>query len=138
MRDDLVTLLGLKDYYELDRLHLTVGTTVLPGLQRDATLLFRQLGDTSFVSAKGLRGERLLGRGDPSKVMYSLLLCERTPQGNVVRVHADNSSQPFDMTEGMKVELGSTAKLRTLVHYLELVHDLLHCRDYAPPLVATA
>ena len=25
-----------------------------------------------------------------------------------------------------------------IVHYLELVHDLLHCQDYAPPLVATA
>jgi membrane peptidoglycan carboxypeptidase len=101
-----------------------VWTTVLPGLQRDAMLLFRQLGDTSFVSAKGLRGERLLGGGDPSKVVYSLFLCERTPQGNVVRVHADNSNQPFDMTEGMKMELGSTAKLRTLVHYLELVSRL--------------
>ena len=132
IRDDLVNLLDLKDYYELDRLHLKVGTTVLPGLQRDATLLFRQLGDTSFVSAKGLRGERLLGRGDPSKVTYSLLLCERTPEGNVVRVHADNSNQPFDMTDGMKMELGSTAKLRTLVHYLELVsrlHDELSPRD---------
>jgi membrane peptidoglycan carboxypeptidase len=124
IRDDLVTLLDLKDYYELDRLHLTVGTTVLPGLQRDATLLFRQLGDTSFVRAKGLRGERLLARGDPDKVIYSLLLCERTPDGNVVRVHADNLNQPFDMMSGMKMELGSTAKLRTLVHYLELVSRL--------------
>ena len=25
-----------------------------------------------------------------------------------------------------------------IVHYLELVHDLLHSRDYAPPIVATA
>ena len=124
IRDDLVTILGLKDYYELDRLDITVGTTVLPGLQRDATLLFHQLADTSFVGAKGLRGERLLGRGDPAKVVYSLFLCERTPQGNVVRVHADNSNQPFDLTEGMKMELGSTAKLRTLVHYLELVSRL--------------
>jgi membrane peptidoglycan carboxypeptidase len=124
IRDDLVMLLRLKDYYELDRLHLTVGTTVLPGLQRDATLLFQQLGDTSFVRAKGLRGERLLAAGDPGKVTYSLLLCERTPEGNVVRVQADNLNQPFDIVEGMKMELGSTAKLRTLVHYLEIVSRL--------------
>jgi cell division protein FtsI/penicillin-binding protein 2 len=32
--------------------------------------------------------------------------------------------QPFDLNEGMKLELGSTAKLRTLAHYLELVAEL--------------
>src|SRR5262249_52278941 len=37
---------------------------------------------------------------------------------------ADTLNQPFDLNEGMKLELGSTAKLRTLAHYLDLVTNL--------------
>ncbi|HMI32243.1 MAG TPA: hypothetical protein VK527_10955, partial [Candidatus Limnocylindrales bacterium] len=33
---------------------------------------------------------------------------------------------PFDVNEGMKMSLGSTAKVRTLVHYLELMEGLHH------------
>src|SRR6185503_16503082 len=36
----------------------------------------------------------------------------------------DNLEQPFDVNEGTKMELGSTAKLRTLAHYLERVAAL--------------
>jgi hypothetical protein len=31
---------------------------------------------------------------------------------------------PFDVNEGMKLELGSTAKLRTLAHYLDVMAQL--------------
>ena len=31
---------------------------------------------------------------------------------------------PFDVNDGMKLELGSTAKLRTLAHYLEIIAQL--------------
>jgi membrane peptidoglycan carboxypeptidase len=126
IRNELVSLLGLKDTYELDRLDLTVQTTVDEPLQADVIQSLRQLADTSFVRAHGLRGEHLLSQGDPRRVLYSVLLCERTPDGNAIRLYADNLDRPFDIIEGMKMELGSTAKLRTLVHYLELVsrmHD---------------
>ena len=41
-----------------------------------------------------------------------------------MRVQADNVDQPFDINDGAKLELGSTAKLRTLVTYLDLVASL--------------
>ena len=34
---------------------------------------------------------------------------------NYVRIHADSLNKPFDINSGAKLQLGSTAKLRTLV-----------------------
>lgn len=124
VREELRQGLGIAGFYELDRLDVTVDSTVDASLQEAAIRLFRALGDPAFVQANGLRVERMLARGDPRRVIYSLSLFERTPQGNVLRVLADNLDKPFDMNEGMKLELGSTAKLRTVTHYLELVAEL--------------
>ena len=44
--------------------------------------------------------------------------------GNMVRVQTDTTQLPFDINEGSKLELGSTAKLRTLVTYLEIIAEL--------------
>jgi membrane peptidoglycan carboxypeptidase len=41
-----------------------------------------------------------------------------------VRVQTDNFSQPFDINEGAKLELGSTAKLRALATYLDIIAAL--------------
>jgi membrane peptidoglycan carboxypeptidase len=124
IRNELVSMLGVKDTYELDRLDLTVETTVDEPLQTEVTQALRRLADSSYVRAHGLKGEHLLSQGDPKLVLYSVLLCERTPGGNAIRLYADNLDRPFDIIEGMKMELGSTAKLRTLIHYLELVSRL--------------
>ena len=37
---------------------------------------------------------------------------------------ADNFEQPLDINKGTKLDLGSTAKLRTLVTYLEIIEAL--------------
>jgi membrane peptidoglycan carboxypeptidase len=124
VREELRYGLGVAGFYQLDRLDLTVDTTVDAALQDAAIRLFRALEGPEFVQTQGLRAERMLAKGDPSRVIYSLSLFEKTPRGNVLRVLADNLDKPFDMNEGMKLELGSTAKLRTAAHYLELVADL--------------
>jgi beta-lactamase class A len=41
-----------------------------------------------------------------------------------VRVQTDTSDQALDINEGSKLELGSTAKLRVLTTYLEIVAEL--------------
>ncbi len=124
IREEVRRLLGLRNLYEMDRLHLEIESTIDGSLQETATRLFRQLGDQAFVDARGLRAEHLLLTGDPRRVVYSLLLFERTPSANLLRVQADNLDRPFDINSGMKLELGSTAKLRTLAHYLEVVAGL--------------
>ena len=126
IRIDLEQALQVKGLYDLNRLHLNVESTIDAGLQRDTEELMARLADSSFVARRGLKAAHLLAQGDPRRVVYSFLLCERTPIRNEVRVHADNVRGPFDVNEGMKISLGSTAKVRTLVHYLEIVEQLHH------------
>jgi membrane peptidoglycan carboxypeptidase len=124
IRTDVMELLGMPSLYDLDRLDLEVKTTIDGALQREITRLFENLKTPVFLEAKGLRRERLLSQGDPRNVIYSLLLYERGPQGNLLRVQTDSLEQPLDVNDGIKLELGSTAKLRTLAHYLEPVSEL--------------
>ena len=124
IRTKVMQVLGLPGLYELDRLQLAVDSTIDVPLQNDIAGLFEDLGDRQFVAAQGLNGEHLLEYADPSKVVYSLMLLERTPQGNVLRVDADNLDRPLDINDGIKMELGSTAKLRTVAHYLGIVAEL--------------
>jgi membrane peptidoglycan carboxypeptidase len=124
VRRVLLRELGVADFYELDRLDLRVRSTIDVALQARAARLLDRLDDPVFIEEHALREERLLAHGDPSQVLYSVLLYERTPRGNLLRVHADSLDAAFDLNEDMKLELGSTAKLRTLAHYLDIVAGL--------------
>ena len=124
IRLSLSKLLGTESLYDLDRLELDARSTLDSGLQNDATRMIENLTDPVFVDAHNLRQERLLSQGDPRKLIYSLLLYEKTDRGNLLRVQADNYPEPLDINEGIKMELGSTAKLRTLAHYLTLIAEL--------------
>lgn len=126
VRTKLMQTLGISRYYDLDRLDMEVETTVNAALQQDIAELFEKLKSPEFLEENGLKGDRLLSTGKADEVIYSFLLFESTPYGNLLRIHADNFEQPFDINEGMKLILGSTAKLRTLAHYLEIVALLHH------------
>ena len=124
VRVELVRLLGLPSVYELDRLDLSVTTT----LDRDAghrvTQVLQQLQHPSYAAAAGLRGAQLLDFGDPASLIYSVAVYERGVGANLLRVQADNYNQPLNISEGTQLELGSTAKLRTLITYLDIVAAL--------------
>jgi membrane peptidoglycan carboxypeptidase len=66
----------------------------------------------------------MLDKGDPSKIIYSFTLYESIAGRNLLRVQADNYDQPLNINEGVKLDLGSTAKLRTLVNYLEIITSI--------------
>src|SRR5262249_32398431 len=123
-RTYLQRVLGVSSLYDLDRLHLEVDTPIDAPLETDIRDLLTKLHDPEFVDSHGLRGEHLLESSDPKDVAYSVTLFERTPTGNLLRAQADTLDKPFDLNEGMKMELGSTAKLRTVAHYLDLVASL--------------
>jgi membrane peptidoglycan carboxypeptidase len=128
-RTELGRLLGVSSAYDLDRLHIEVASSIDLVLQAKVTEILGRMAEPAFLSKQGLLQDRLLSQGDPGEVVYSFLLYESTPQGNALRVQADTLDQPFNLNEGMKLELGSTAKLRTLAHYLELVEALF--RQYS-------
>jgi membrane peptidoglycan carboxypeptidase len=124
LRLELARRLDVPNLGELDRLHLQVDSTIDRGLQAEITHLLGQLASSGFVDANRLRVPHFLAPGDPARVTYSFLLLEARPEGNVVRVQADTRNAPFDINNGMKLELGSTAKLRALAHYLEVLARL--------------
>jgi len=125
LRSHLSDMLGVNSFYALDRLDLDVTTTLNAEVQQRVIQVLQALKDPAFARDAGLDGQRMLGGGeDPGKVIYSFTLYERTAAGNALRVQADNYDQPFDINEGARLDLGSTAKLRTLVTYLEVFADL--------------
>jgi membrane peptidoglycan carboxypeptidase len=124
LRARLSALLGVPRLYELDRLDLSATTTMDLRLQEKVTAALRDVATPGGARAAGLLEPRILAGADPTGVTYSFTLYELTPQASVVRVQTDNFDQPFDINEGARLDLGSTAKLRTLVTYLESVARL--------------
>ena len=124
LRTRLAGQIGLPALYDLDRLDLRVRSTLDAPAQEAVTRALKDLRDPDRVQAAGLREFHLLGRGDPSRVVYAFTFYERTAGANRLRIQADNLDQPLDVNEGSKLDLGSTAKLRTLVTYLEIIASL--------------
>lgn len=122
-RTRLASLLGLS-LYDLDRLDLTATTPLHGTLQRQVGEYLRHLADPDFAREVGLFGDRMLSPEKTAEVHYSFTLLERDEQGFRVRVQTDSTNQPFDINQGSKLELGSTAKLRVLTTYLEVIAEL--------------
>ncbi|MCH1931690.1 transglycosylase domain-containing protein [Shewanella sp. A25] len=110
--------------YDLDRLDLTVNSSLHSDLQQQVSQYLRSLGNAATAEKVGLLGERLLEPGQLQNVLYSFTLYEKTKTANRVRVQTDSTDQPFDINEGSKLELGSTAKLRVLSTYLEIIAEI--------------
>jgi membrane peptidoglycan carboxypeptidase len=124
VRTRVLSLLDTERLYDLDRLDLSVKSTLdLPTHLRITREILR-LHDPRWIAENGLNAKRLIEKSDPQKILYSLTLYERTPRGNLLRVQTDSYDLPLNINEGVKLDLGSSAKLRTLVYYLEIIADL--------------
>lgn len=127
IRGELASLLGLESVYQLDRLDLDVRTTIDgPGTARVSQAL-QQLSQPGAAAAAGLTGRQLLVAGKESSVVYTFTLYEHKGDRNELRLQVDNYNQPLNMSESTRLELGSTAKLRTLATYLEIISEI-HAR----------
>lgn len=138
IRAQLAGLLGIERLYDLDRMDLTARSTLDRTAQQSITQSLANLKHLNYARAAGLIGFRLLSENDDlSKVIYSLTLYERSPLGNLLRIQADNHEQPLDINQGVRLDLGSTAKLRTAVHYLQLIAQLYQRHAGQPPEALT-
>lgn len=125
LRTQLMQTLGLKTLYDLDRLDLTATATLDDGVQQAVSARLADAATKDGARAAGLVGfEMLQPWDDPSKIAYSFTLFERRNGENLVRVQTDSVNEPFDINSGARLNLGSTAKLRTLVTYLQIVSAL--------------
>jgi membrane peptidoglycan carboxypeptidase len=139
LRTHISTLLDVPRAYDLERLDLEAETSLDGEAQALAARVLAGLRAPAAVKTAGLVGSHMLDPGaDPGPLVYSFTLFERGAQANLLRVQADNIDQPFDVNQGARLDLGSTAKLRTLVSYLELVAEL-HTRwaDLGPAELST-
>jgi membrane peptidoglycan carboxypeptidase len=130
VRQELQSLLGIANNYRLDRLDMSATATVNVALERQVTHFFDSLATADGLRQQGLTGANMMDAGDPSKVIYSLVLYERGADRSYLRIQADSANAPFDINSGAKLMLGSSAKLRVLVTYLDIMTDLQ--RRYAP------
>ncbi len=121
LRTKMLRMLGVQRLYDLDQMDLQVSSTVDLPASEAATKVLTDLMSKEKAIEYGLNQARNLDRGDPAKVIYSFTLYEHVDQQNVLRIQTDNWDRPFDLNEGARMDLGSTAKLRTLVTYLELM-----------------
>jgi membrane peptidoglycan carboxypeptidase len=125
VRTKLLTLLDVPSLYDLDRFDLTVRSTLDQPTQEAVTNALQQAGDRAYRDTADLRAGQTPPQGaDPAKLLYSFTLYERGSEVNLLRVQTDTIDQPFDINQGVRIDLGSTAKLRTLVSYLEAIARL--------------
>ncbi len=127
LSDELVARLHLPNLYALDRLDLSGWASIDSAAQQRIGEVLSQLGNPAYDRSLGLVGRQLLGGADPSRLAWSVVLYERGARCNFVRIRADSLNEPFDINAGARLQLGSTAKLRTLITYLDIV-DGLHRR----------
>ena len=124
VRTALLAMLGLDSTYSLDRLDLTARTTLDAPAQKSVSNFLAGLSDAEAIGSAGLNQYQLLDRGNPQSVIYSVTLYERGQGGNLLRIQTDNYNQPLDINQGTRLQLGSTAKLRTLINYLQISRSL--------------
>lgn len=133
IRTRLLELMNYPQLYDLDQVDVTVKSTMDNEANEGVTNVLKQIKDAESVKKFGLNGARNLDRGDPSKVIYSVTLYEHRGNANILRIQTDNFDNPFSINEGTRLDLGSTAKLRTLTTYLDIVGELYDRYSGTPP-----
>jgi membrane peptidoglycan carboxypeptidase len=124
LRSELIARLGVPDTYALDRLDLTAESTFDESVQQSVSEALVALSDPANTAREGLKGANLLGAADDGSVIYSFTLYEKGSDTNLLRAETDSYKKPLSINRGTRLELGSTAKLRTLITYLEIVAGL--------------
>ena len=85
--------------------------------------------DAKWIKEKTLNGPRMLGKGDPEKIIYSFTLYEKTTQGNLLRVQTDNSNQPFNFNKKdnqFTMSLGSAFRRSVNLVFIRLMRDIVN------------
>jgi membrane peptidoglycan carboxypeptidase len=127
---------GMSSIYDLNRTDAHVVTTLNAQVTDRVARYLDKLSDHEFLEQEDLTGFRRVNPDLANDVTYSFTLYEKTDVGNVLRVQADTFDGEFNLNENSKLELGSTAKLRTLVTYLDIIEKLhLKYTSYSPSLL---
>ncbi len=124
VQSELLSLLDLDNATSLDHYDLAASSSIDDAAQQRVAAVLTHLDDRAYDRSLGLVGKQMLGDGNPALVTWSFVLYERGDGANHVRIHVDSLNEPFDINSGAKLQLGSTAKLHTLITYLDIMVDL--------------
>ncbi len=124
IRSGLLGLLNVESVYELDRMDLKVNATIDRSATRASTVALRNLAKFDYATAAGVVGHQMLPPDALNSVIYSFTLYEAGEGANLLRIQSDNYDRPLNINQGTQLELGSTAKLRTLASYLDVMSQL--------------
>jgi membrane peptidoglycan carboxypeptidase len=122
LQTELLSLLHVQGLWSLDRYDLTAYSSIDESAQQRVEDVLTRLGDPAYDQSLGLVGHLMLRSSDkPALINWSFVLYERGADANYLRIQADSLNQPFDINSGAKLQLGSTAKLRTVISYLNIM-----------------
>ncbi|POM11569.1 hypothetical protein CUU62_05425 [Pseudomonas sp. WP001] len=110
--------------YDLDRLDLSATSTLQGDLQEQVTAYLKRLADRLRPTDRAVRRTPAHPLPARRRCATASPCSSALPTAPAVRVQTDNTDQPFDINEGSKLELGSTAKLRVLTTYLQIIAEL--------------
>ena len=125
VRYEVGKMLGLDNLSELDQWDVRAQSTLDMTAQKEIQeVLAQKMYDPKFLEEEGFTGTRLIEKADPKGIIYSFTLYEKLKGRNVMRVQVDTSDKKLNINESSRLDLGSTAKLRTLITYLQIMSDL--------------
>ncbi len=124
MRVQLMGTLGVDSLYELDRMDVSVRTSSIGLYEKEVQRLLDDVRNPDSFMNRRFRTRGVLDDTDPTPLTLSFSLYERTGDVNRLRIHADTKRSSRLVDDSVMLDLGSTAKLRTLATYLEMMTNL--------------
>ncbi len=119
IRNSLFTMLRNNNLYDMNNMDIETKTVIDRSVQNKINLALAN------IDLSDLKGRRLLAtHNDLNDLNIGFTLFKSNGNVNDLIIQTDNENKEFNINDGMKLELGSTAKLRTLVTYLETIAEI--------------
>lgn len=119
VRVNLLQAAGLKSLHDFDRMDIAAESTIDKRATQIVNKALYDLGNPYTDIGRLVIGERMAKFDTAHNIQYSFTLYQNVGEANHLLVQTDNFGGEFNLNEDSMLELGSTAKLRTLITYLE-------------------
>jgi membrane peptidoglycan carboxypeptidase len=123
VRVNLMQAMGLPSMHDFDRMDISATSTIDYRATQIVNTALKDLGNPYSEKGAAIIGDHMAHLDTAHSIQYSFTLYEREGEMNHVRVQTDNFEGEFNLNEDSMLELGSTAKFRTLITYLEYTLD---------------
>jgi membrane peptidoglycan carboxypeptidase len=123
VRVNLMQAMGLPSMHDFDRMDISATSTIDYRATQIVNTALKDLGNPYSEKGAAVIGDHMARLDTAGDIQYSFTLYEREGDMNHLRVQTDNFEGEFNLNEDSMLELGSTAKFRTLITYLEYTLD---------------